>query len=166
MSSFVHYFMVFIQVIVGLMLIGIILIQKSKGQGMGTAFGGGMGESLFGSQVGNVLTKITVVLALIFMVNSTFLAFMKSSGRRRDISVTDRIDAPAATPAPSPAPQPAAPAPQDAPDWDQAGDVPSMELPLDEGSVEGAPRQPDEPLVIMPPEPVQPADDPSEADSE
>lgn len=71
-----------IEVIVCLLLIGIILIQQSKGSGgLGTAFGGGMGESLFGSRAGNVLTRATIVLAVVFMVNTLLLALVMAGGR-------------------------------------------------------------------------------------
>ena len=63
-----RYFLLFVEITCGLLLIGIILMQRSKGQGAGTAFGGGMGESLFGSRAGNVLTKMTVVLTIIFLI--------------------------------------------------------------------------------------------------
>ena len=122
MGTWVQYFMIFVQIVVGFMLIGIILLQKSKSQGMGTAFGGGMGESLFGSQVGNVLTKVTVVLAFVFLLNSTLLAFMKSGGRTADVSVTDRVKDIAPPPVDPTMPQPQ----QDAhpgPVWDRAVDT-------------------------------------------
>ena len=46
-----------VEVVSAFLLILIILAQKSKDQGLGMAFGGGMGESLFGSRAGNVLTR-------------------------------------------------------------------------------------------------------------
>ena len=48
-------------VLAGLLLTGLILIQPSKGGGMGSAFGG-VGESVFGGQAGSHLTKATVWL--------------------------------------------------------------------------------------------------------
>ena len=48
-----------IEVIVGIMLVGVVLIQKSRDQGLGLAFGSGMGESLFGARTGNVMMKTT-----------------------------------------------------------------------------------------------------------
>ncbi len=65
-----------VEAICSILLIGIILIQKAKGGGLGVAFGAGGGESLFGSRAGNVLTKATVILAIIFMVNTVALAIM------------------------------------------------------------------------------------------
>ena len=51
-----------------------ILLQRSKDQGLGLAFGSGMGESLFGAQAVNVLVKITITLAIIFFLNTIILA--------------------------------------------------------------------------------------------
>ncbi|MBP9572862.1 MAG: preprotein translocase subunit SecG, partial [Kiritimatiellae bacterium] len=39
-----------VEVITAFLLIVVILAQKSKDQGLGMAFGSGMGESLFGSR--------------------------------------------------------------------------------------------------------------------
>ncbi len=83
------YILVAVEIICSILLIGIILIQRSKSQGAGMAFGAGMGESLFGAQAGNVLTRITVILAIIFLVNTTILAMMRSEVREK--SVADEI---------------------------------------------------------------------------
>lgn len=71
-------FLITVEVIVSLLLILIVLVQPSKsGGGLGgAAFGGGMGEQLFGARAGNVLTKGTVLFAVIFLVNTLALAFI------------------------------------------------------------------------------------------
>ena len=74
--GFVNFLLVMIEVITCLLLIGAILIQRSKSHGAGLAFGAGMGETIFGSQAGNVLTRITVILAIIFFLNTVALAFI------------------------------------------------------------------------------------------
>jgi len=113
--AILRYLLVFVEVVCGLLLIGVILLQRTKGQGVGLAFGSGMGESLFGSRVGNVLTKTTVVLGIVFLVNTTLLALLET-GRRQE-SVTDAVSdraAPApqqALPPVAPVPAPATPAP-------------------------------------------------------
>ena len=58
-----------VEVISALLLIVVILAQKSKDQGLGMAFGGGMGESLFGSRAGNVLTRMTITLTVVFLAS-------------------------------------------------------------------------------------------------
>lgn len=50
-----------------ILLIVIVLLQKGKGQGLSGAFGG-MGQSAFGTRVGDVFTWITIVLAGVFLL--------------------------------------------------------------------------------------------------
>lgn len=85
MVTFFKVVLVIVQVISGLLLIGVILLQKSKDEGLGIAFGGGVGEALFGSRTGNVLTKITIVLALVFLLNSLLLGVVGSTQRGRSV---------------------------------------------------------------------------------
>ena len=66
-----------IQVIVSVLLIIVILLQEGK-KGMGSVFGGSSG-SVFGARgAGNLLTKVTSVLAFLFMLNSVWLAHLSS----------------------------------------------------------------------------------------
>jgi preprotein translocase subunit SecG len=51
-------------VLLSLFVIGIILIQRGKGGGLAGAFGGVGGSSAFGTKAGDVFTKITVGLAI------------------------------------------------------------------------------------------------------
>jgi len=73
------FLLIAVEVIVGLLLIGVVLLQRSKDQGLGLAFGAGMGESLFGSQAVNVLIKITVILSCVFFLNTMILARLMRS---------------------------------------------------------------------------------------
>jgi preprotein translocase subunit SecG len=95
--------LIVVEVLVGLLLIGVILLQQSKSQGMGLAFGGGMGETLFGSRAGNVLTRITIILAIVFLGNTLVLGilFTASSGEK---SLVEQAGAPASAPLPITAP--------------------------------------------------------------
>ena len=90
-------------------LIGLVLIQKSKSEGLGLAFGsGGGGDSLFGSRAGNVLTKATVTVAIIFLLNTILLAVL--FGHQHQQSLVDKYvkDAPAPFSVPAPPPVPVA----------------------------------------------------------
>jgi preprotein translocase subunit SecG len=51
-------------IILSLFLIGIILIQRGKGGGLAGAFGGAGGSSAFGTKAGDVFTRITVGVAI------------------------------------------------------------------------------------------------------
>ena len=61
-----------------LALIGLVLLQKSKSDGLGSAFGGGGNDSLFGARAGNVLTKATIIIGIIFLLNTLLLGMMFS----------------------------------------------------------------------------------------
>jgi len=100
-TSILTYLLIVVELLCSILLIGVILLQRAKGQGIGLAFGSGMGESLFGSQVGSVLTRTTVILAIVFLVNTTLLAVLGSS--RKQKSVIDSIR-PAVPAAESPSP--------------------------------------------------------------
>jgi preprotein translocase subunit SecG len=82
--------LVLIEIISGVLLVGVILLQKSKDEGLGLAFGAGVGETLFGSRAGNVLTKITIGLGIVFMVNTLLIGYV-FSGATSSGSVTDDL---------------------------------------------------------------------------
>jgi preprotein translocase subunit SecG len=73
-------FLIIVEVICSLLLIGVILLQRAKGEGLGLAFGAQMGESLFGARASNVLVKVTIWLGVIFLVCTTLLARMYAHG--------------------------------------------------------------------------------------
>jgi preprotein translocase subunit SecG len=52
----------------------VILMQRSKQEGLGAAFGGGFTDSVWGAQTSNVLVKATVVFAATFFIVSIALA--------------------------------------------------------------------------------------------
>jgi len=69
---------VVIQIIISFLLITVILLQEGK-KGMGAIFGGSSG-SIFGAKgAGGVLVKATTVLAILFMLNSVWIAHLSSS---------------------------------------------------------------------------------------
>ena len=77
----------------GLFLILVVLLQTGKGAAMGSAFGSGASQTMFGSSgAGSFLTKLTTGAAIVFMVTSLTLATM-SSDKTRD-SVINGIDEP------------------------------------------------------------------------
>ncbi len=82
-----------------LLLIGLILLQKSKSEGLGLAFGAGAGESLFGARAGNVLSKATVTLGVVFMACALILGVMFA---QKDATLMDGVGS---DPMPAPAVQ-------------------------------------------------------------
>jgi preprotein translocase subunit SecG len=92
----VYLAIVILHVVVSAAIIAIVLLQAGKGADIGSAFGGGGSQAVFGSMgTPTILGKITTTVAVIFMLTSFSLAIMSS----REASVV-----------PSTAPVPAAPA--------------------------------------------------------
>lgn len=72
-----------IQIVFSVLLILVVLLQQGKGADLGASFGGG-GNSLFGaSGADNLLVKLTIGFAVIFM-GSTIYITSKSSIYNRD----------------------------------------------------------------------------------
>ena len=61
-----------------ILLVISIMIQDEQGEGLGGIFGGGS-TTPFGSRSGNVLTRITAVLAAVFILSTMGLAFFKAT---------------------------------------------------------------------------------------
>jgi preprotein translocase subunit SecG len=97
-----------IHLFVTLALIGVVLIQRSEGGGLGIGSSQGMGAFMSGRGTANLLTRTTAVLATVFMVLSLTLALMN----RGTTGVAGSLLEGAPTSAPGPAaPGPTAPAP-------------------------------------------------------
>lgn len=55
-------------------LILIILVQKGKGGGLSSAFGGGMAGGVLGSKTGDFLTWVTISLVAVFLLLAVIMA--------------------------------------------------------------------------------------------
>jgi len=95
MAIFIN-FLYILEVIICFLMGGVILLQKPKGGGLGGSFGGGMGEAVFGAQMGNVLTKVTIILASLFLLNTIALSRL-TSGSGKSLMEGVRTEAPANT---------------------------------------------------------------------
>jgi preprotein translocase subunit SecG len=95
-----------VHLFVTLALIGVVLLQRSEGGGLGIGSSQGMGAFMGGRGTANLLTRATAVLGTLFFVLSIALAILgRSSAPQR--SILDTL--PAGPVAPS-APAPVAPA--------------------------------------------------------
>jgi preprotein translocase subunit SecG len=66
-----------VHVIAALGIIGLVLIQHGKGADMGSGFGGGASNTVFGSGgAGNFLTRMTTWIAIAFFLTSFGLAYV------------------------------------------------------------------------------------------
>lgn len=68
-----------IHVVVSLLMLLVVLMQRPKSEGLGSAFGGGMTENIFGAQTTNVLTKFTVYLGCAFFALTLLVAILISN---------------------------------------------------------------------------------------
>jgi len=68
--------LIFFYILTALLVIALVLLQQGKGSDIGTAFGGGSSNTMFGPNSSlSPLAKITAVLSLIFLILSFYLTF-------------------------------------------------------------------------------------------
>jgi preprotein translocase subunit SecG len=91
-----------LNILAGVFLIGVVLLQSGKGADMGAAFGGSSTTVFGASGAGNLLTKITAATAAVFMGTSLILAVIST----RDQSVFANAPEPEAAAAPAAAAPP------------------------------------------------------------
>jgi preprotein translocase subunit SecG len=66
-----------VHVAVGLLIIGLVLLQRGKGADAGAGFGAGASGTVFGARgAANFLSRITAVLATLFFATSLALAYL------------------------------------------------------------------------------------------
>ncbi len=112
-------------VIVSIALCGLVLLQRGKGADAGAAFGSGASGTVFGARgSANFLSRATAVLATVFFINSLALAYLTTQRGGVD-SVVDTVVQPVPDAVQTPAPE-----------ADDLGDVPSIDVPEVEGDAE------------------------------
>jgi len=79
---------IFVHVIAAIAITGLVLIQQGKGADMGASFGSGASQTIFGSSgSGNVLSKSTSIMAVVFFITSLGLAVV--ARQQANMSVQD-----------------------------------------------------------------------------
>ena len=110
-----------LQVLLGIAIIVLVLLQQGKGADMGAAFGAGSSGAVFGAGGGgSFFTRATAILATLFFMNSVLLSSpLVRNVQDANASVTEhvKVEKPAK---PSDLPDAKVPAPADA-----AAEVPS-----------------------------------------
>ncbi len=89
-----------IHILVCVALIGVILIQRSEGGALGMG-GGGQGAFLTVRGAGDLITRITSILAALFFILSLTLTLLAGHERAQS-SVLNQLDAAGSKPAPRP----------------------------------------------------------------
>jgi preprotein translocase subunit SecG len=95
-------------VLVCLLMVGVVLMQRPKNEGLGAAFGGGMTENIFGAQTTHVLQKFTVWLGIVFFALTLLLAILYAKRGAGETTIqkellSQPVPAASATPAAAPA---------------------------------------------------------------
>jgi preprotein translocase subunit SecG len=98
-----------IHLFVTLALIGVVLIQRSEGGGLGIGTSQGMGSFMSGRGTANLLTRATAILATAFMVLSLSLALLNRGTMGTSRSILDTGPASSLPSAPPPPSAPSAP---------------------------------------------------------
>jgi len=83
--------LIFVYITTSISLVGLILLQQSKGSDIGSAFGGGSSNTMFGPNSSlSPLAKITAFLSVIFLVLSFYLT-MQSRDQTNEIILEEVI---------------------------------------------------------------------------
>ena len=84
--------LIFFYILISISLVLIILLQQGKGSDIGSAFGAGSSNTMFGtSSSSNPLTKVTAVLAAVFLILSLSITYLSRSSLNQESSV-DQIE--------------------------------------------------------------------------
>ncbi|MBS7812745.1 preprotein translocase subunit SecG [Roseococcus pinisoli] len=83
--------------IVTLALIGVILVQRSEGGGLGIGSSQGMGNFMGGRGTANLLTRTTAILGTIFFVMALALALLHRGTSQQSRSILDAAPPPPVT---------------------------------------------------------------------
>ena len=82
--------LIFFYILISVSLILIILLQQGKGSDIGSAFGAGASNTMFGSSSSsNPLTKVTAVLAAIFLILSLSITYISRSSLNQESSIIE-----------------------------------------------------------------------------
>lgn len=121
-----------IHILSAVAIIGLVLIQHGKGADMGASFGSGASQTIFGSAgSGNVLTRSTTWLAVVFFLTSLGLAVVARNRADAGVELESLLANPDAA-----AVVPAAPAAADVPvlDAQAAAEPAATDIPVVEAA--------------------------------
>jgi len=84
--------LIFFYILISVSLVLIILLQQGKGSDIGSAFGAGSSNTMFGaSSNSNPLTKVTAFLAAVFLILSLSITYISRSSLNQE-SPVDQIE--------------------------------------------------------------------------
>ena len=81
--------LIFFYIVISIALILLVLLQQGKGSDIGSAFGGGSSNAMFGSSgPSNPLTKVTAVVSAIFLILSLSITYISRNSAEKDLEVS------------------------------------------------------------------------------
>ena len=110
-----------VHLMIALGLVGVVLLQRSEGGGLG--IGGGSGGFMTGRGTANLLTRATAALAALFFVTSISLTVIAKQGARQ----TSPLDIPSASQPVTPSGTPTLPGAPTAPPTPETGVLKKLE---------------------------------------
>ena len=82
--------LIFFYILISISLILIILLQQGKGSDIGSAFGAGSSNTMFGSSSSsNPLTRVTALLAAIFLILSLSITYLSRSSMIEESTIIE-----------------------------------------------------------------------------
>ena len=97
-----------IHVLVCALMILVVLMQRPRSEGLGSAFGGGITDNVFGSQTTNVLARFTTWMGIAFFSITLLLSILTAKANSGKTAVQKKLlsePIPAAVSTPAPTPQ-------------------------------------------------------------
>ena len=80
--------LIFFYIVISIALILLVLLQQGKGSDIGSAFGGGSSNAMFGSSSpSNPLTKVTAVVSAIFLILSLSITYISRNSAEKDLEI-------------------------------------------------------------------------------
>ena len=95
-----------IHVVVCALMILVVLMQRPRSEGLGSAFGGGLTDNVFGSQTTNVLARFTTWMGIAFFAITLLLSILTAKANSGKTAVQKKLlsePVPAAVSTPTPA---------------------------------------------------------------
>ena len=78
--------LIFLYIVISISLILLVLLQQGKGSDIGSAFGGGSSNAMFGSSSpSNPLTKATAVVSAIFLILSLSITYISRNSAEESL---------------------------------------------------------------------------------
>jgi preprotein translocase subunit SecG len=103
-----------LHVLVCVLMILVVLMQRPRSEGLGSAFGGGLTDNVFGSQTTNVLARFTTWMGIAFFAITLLLSIITAKANSGKTTVQKKLlsePIPTATAAATPAAVAATPTP-------------------------------------------------------